>query len=264
MFLKINPIAFSIGQFDIYWYGIAYAISILLCSYILKYLDSKHQNLIQNKNAADSIMVFIALGIIIGGRIGYVLFYHPNWILVDPIRILLVWQGGMSFHGGAIGAFIGLTLWCRTYNIRSILYMTDLLACVCPLGLFFGRVANFINGELQGKPTSKPWGIVFPSIDMLPRHPSALYESFAEGILLLILMMGLFFYSDLKKSDGKLTGACLLGYGLARTICELWREPDAHIGYLYCNITMGQLLTLPMFLIGFYLLTKPNSQSINK
>ena len=260
MFLQIDPIAFSIGPLSVHWYGIAYAVSILLGFYMLRYLDTKHQNILQNKKAADSLILFIAVGIVLGGRIGYVLFYHLNWLWIDPIRILLIWQGGMAFHGGLIGAVLGLSIWCRIYKIKSVLYMTDLLACVCPFGLFCGRIANFINGELHGRPTSVQWGVVFPHVDMVSRHPSSLYEAATEGILLLVVMLLLFFYSKLKETYGRLTGACLLGYATARVISELWREADAHIGYLYYGMTIGQLLTIPMFVIGIYLLTKKNKQ----
>jgi phosphatidylglycerol:prolipoprotein diacylglycerol transferase len=220
-FPNIDPVAIHIGNFGVRWYSLAYMAGILLGWWVIARENTVRPLKNLSKNALDDMVVWAVVGIILGGRLGYVLFYKPDYYLHNPLEILRLWEGGMSFHGGLLGTITAFYLFCRKHKIR-FLGLTDLLACAAPIGLFFGRIANFINGELFGRVTDSPLGMVFPYGGDLPRHPSQLYEATLEGLLLFI-------------------------------ICEHFREPDVFLGFLYAGTTMGQLLSLPMFIIGLYL-----------
>ena len=206
------------------------------------------------KDDIDEIFLWIIFGIIIGARLGYILFYNFNFYFNNPISIFSLWEGGMSFHGGAAGVIIAIALYSWKKN-KPFLELGDVICSVVPIGLFFGRIANFINGELWGKVTTAPWGIIFPKADQSPRHPSQLYEAGLEGVLL-GLAMYLCWRRGWLKATGRLTGLFLFGYGLARFLVELVRQPDAHIGLLAGGLSMGQILSLPMMLLGLYLLRR--------
>jgi phosphatidylglycerol:prolipoprotein diacylglycerol transferase len=199
------------------------------------------------------------LGVILGGRIGYVLFYQSGWYLSHPLEILQVWRGGMSFHGGLVGVILALVLFARQ-NRLPLLEIADLAAAVAPLGLLLGRVANFINGELWGRPTDVPWAVVFPHAGPEPRHPSQLYEAVLEGLVLLAVTQALAWRPRRPEHAGRIGGAFLVGYSLARIVVELFREPDAQLGFLLGGLTMGQLLSLPMLAGGLYLLARAGRQ----
>ncbi len=246
VFPTINPIFLSIGSVEIRWYGIAYAVSIISCYLLLKRLYPKTQ---ENTRLLDDIMFFCAIGMISGGRIGYVLFYHTEWLWRDSMRILQIWLGGMSFHGGLIGVVLAVYLASLKHH-RSFLHNCDNLAYVTPIGLFFGRIANFINGELWGRVTDVPWAIILA--DGSVRHPSQLYEAVMEGIVLLIIMIVC--HKKLIDKPGAMSGLFLICYGLFRMIIENFREPDEHVGLCFGFITRGQILSAPMMLLGVYLL----------
>jgi phosphatidylglycerol:prolipoprotein diacylglycerol transferase len=251
-FPNIDPVAIHIGNFGVRWYSLAYMAGILLGWWVIARENVARPLKNLSKNALDDMVVWAVIGIILGGRLGYVLFYKPDYYLHNPLEILHLWEGGMSFHGGLLGTITAFYLFCRKHKIR-FLGLTDLLACAAPIGLFFGRIANFINGELFGRVTDSPLGMVFPYGGELPRHPSQLYEATLEGLLLFIIMFTLLKKTGLRGHEGKLSGIFLIGYSLARIICEHFREPDVFLGFLYAGTTMGQLLSLPMLIIGLYL-----------
>ena len=209
-FLRIDPVIFSIGPLDIRWYSVSYILGLILGIQYMKYLNNKLE-LKLNNFLINDFFLWAALGIIIGGRLGYVILYNPSYYLNESIEILQVWKGGMSFHGGLIGIIISIYLFCRKNNIQFF-YLSDLVSIVAPIGLFFGRIANFINNELYGKVTNFPFAMIYPEIDFQPRHPSQLYEAFLEGIILFII---LFTYFNKTKSDptiGKISGLFLILY----------------------------------------------------
>ncbi len=256
IFPEINPVLLSIGNIEIRWYGISYALGIIIAYYLVNRMNSKSN--ILNKEALDSLMLYSSLGIIIGGRLGYVIFYNPEWIIYEPLRIIKTWEGGMSFHGGLIGMVIAIYVLCYKHNI-STLATYDLLSCVAPIGLLFGRIANFINGELYGKITNVEWGVIFPNTDGMPRHPSQLYEAFAEGILMLCLLLPLYQINSIRDRKGTISGLFLIAYSTIRiTIEEKFREPDymINIDILKQQFSIGQALSLPMFLVGICLIWK--------
>lgn len=239
---NFHPVAISIGPITIHWYGIAYVFSILV-GYQLAKTFSKSLNI--QLNLSDLVSNII-LGIIIGGRLGYVLFYDPVYYFSHPTEIIAIWKGGMAFHGGAIGAFAATILTCKKQRV-SIHKGLDLLAICATPGLFFGRIANFINGELYGRPTSVAWGMIFPAGGNIPRHPSQLYEATLEGFVLFILLAIL-----LKKNytEGRIFSTFVIGYGITRFFIEFTRAPDAHLGLLALNLSMGQYLSLAMIFLG--------------
>ena len=251
-FPNIDPVAIHLGSFGIRWYSLAYMAGILLGWWVIARENVRRPLANLNKAALDDMVVWAVLGIVLGGRLGYVFFYKPEHYLHNPVEILHVWEGGMSFHGGLIGTIIAFYLFCRKYKIRFLALM-DLISCATPIGLFFGRIANFINGELFGRVTDAHIGMVFPSGGALPRHPSQLYEAALEGLLLFIIMMLLLKKTNARDKVGFLSGIFFILYGLARIVCEYFREPDSFLGFLYAGTTMGQLLSLPMIIIGLYL-----------
>lgn len=248
-FPTIDPVLIAIGPFAIRWYAISYIAGIVLAWRLVLQLI-QHGNTALSRKDADDFVVWATVGIILGGRLGYVLFYRPEFYLSHPVEILFIWQGGMSFHGGFLGVVIAAILFCRKNKI-DYLRLGDLLGVAAPIGLFFGRLANFVNGELYGRAADVSWAMVFPADPLqVPRHPSQLYEAALEGLVLFLVMHLLFSLTRLKDTPGALMGCFVMGYGLARITAEFFREPDAHLGFLIGPVTMGQILSVPMVLIG--------------
>ena len=250
MIHDINPIFISLGDFHIYWYGIMYLIAFLSAWYVGNLYIKK--NIVGiNRDGFSDLMFYCFLGILIGGRVGYTIFYNFSYTLENPITIFYLWNGGMSFHGGFIGVILAIVYFCKKNKI-PFFEISDFIVRLVPIGLFTGRVGNFINGELWGKPTDIIWGVIFPKIDNLPRHPTQIYEAILEGIVLFIIL-NFVFTEKLKASV--MTSYFLILYSLFRFTVEFFRVPDAHIGYLALNwVTMGQILCIPMFLLGLYFL----------
>ena len=252
-FPAIDPIALQIGPLPIRWYALAYVAGILIGWWYLRRLiaterlwGGRARPTLEN---VDDFVLWATLGIVLGGRIGYVLFYNPVHYLSHPSEIAMLWGGGMSFHGGFLGVVVAMALFTRRKPF-SLLTLFDLVGAAAPIGLFFGRIANFINGELWGRAADVPWAMVFPHGGILPRHPSQLYEAALEGIVLFAVIGHLVFRTDFLKRPGVIAGLFTAGYGIARFIVEYFREPDAQLGYLWGFITMGQILSLPMVAAG--------------
>jgi len=257
-FPMIDPVLVEIGPVIIRWYALAYIAGLVLGWRYMIWLAGQAGALIKPEDA-DDFLVWAVLGVILGGRLGYVLFYKPAYYLANPSEIVQTWQGGMSFHGGFLGVLIATALFCRMRKIRFWAFI-DLAAVVTPIGLFFGRIANFINSELWGRTTDVAWGVVFPNGGPYPRHPSQLYEAALEGLVLLVVLHLVWRRESLRSKTGVISGAFLIGYGLSRVIVEFFRQPDAHLGYLYGGATMGQLLSIPMILAGMALIAYAKKQ----
>jgi len=253
-FPAIDPVAIELGPLVIRWYALAYIIGIVLGWWLARRLVALLPQAATREQLDDAV-TWITLGVILGGRLGYVLAYRPGYYLTAPWEALYVWQGGMAFHGGMLGVAVALLWFCRREKLNPLL-LGDRIACVAPVGLFFGRIANFVNGELWGRVSDVPWAMVFPHAGPEPRHPSQLYQAFMEGICLFVLMQVLVRRPSLRARPGLLCGIFLLGYGTARIIGELFRQPDAHLGFLLAGITMGQVLSLPMLAIGAWLVLR--------
>lgn len=247
-FPHIDPVAVAIGPLAIRWYALAYVAALVLAWRYLLWI-AKKPGAAMTPRDVDDFLVWATLAIILGGRLGYVLFYKPGFYLDHPAQILQLWQGGMSFHGGLTGMLLAIVLFCRQRKI-SLLGFGDMIAVATPPGLFFGRIANFINGELFGRPSDAPWAMVFPAGGPFPRHPSQLYEALLEGLVLAIVMLVLRHGTRAHEKPGLLTGVFLAGYALARIIAEFFREPDAHLGFIAASVTMGQILSLPLLALG--------------
>ncbi len=256
-FPEIDPVAFEIGVLAVRWYSLAYLVGIVGGWFYAKKLIANHSSFEISYKNLDDFVTWAVLGVILGGRFFYVMVYNPIYYIENPIDALKIWQGGMSFHGGAIGVITASYLYCRK-NSLDFLKLMDICACAAPIGLFFGRIANFVNAELYGRTTDVAWAVIFPNSDGMPRHPSQLYQAFTEGLLLFIIMFILARYTNISARKGALSGVFLVGYWVARTFCELFREPDSQIGFLFGNITMGQFLSLPMLMVGSYLLLRKN------
>ncbi|HYW17113.1 MAG TPA: prolipoprotein diacylglyceryl transferase [Allosphingosinicella sp.] len=249
--LGLSPTLFD-WPFPLRWYSLAYLAGILIgWWYLMKLIDRPGAPMARRH--ADDMVFYATLGIILGGRLGYVLFYRPGYYFSDPIQILRLWDGGMSFHGGVLGVTLGILYMARKHKL-DWLRVHDYVACCVPFGLFFGRLANFVNGELWGRQTDVPWAIVFPDGGGVPRHPSQLYEAGLEGIFLFLVLWFLFWKTDARYQPGKLVGAFLLVYGLSRFLVELVRQPDRGLENLPWGLTMGQTLTVPMVLGGAWLI----------
>jgi len=251
-FPQIDPVLVQLGPFAIRWYALAYIAGLLSgWRYMLRL------NLARAKMAApeviDDLLVWTIIGVILGGRLGYVLFYNLPYYIDNPLRALAVWQGGMSFHGGLLGVTVAMIWFARRRGLE-LLRLSDLMSCAVPLGLFFGRIANFINGELYGRASDLPWAVLFPHAGPLPRHPSQLYEAVLEGAVLFTVLAWLAWRRHALQRPGLLTGVYLCGYSLARALVELVRQPDSQIGLLPLGTTMGQWLSVPMLLGGLYLI----------
>ncbi len=253
-FPNIDPIAFEIGPVVIRWYALAYIVGIIIgwryCMYLARQTDDR-----PTAADIDDFMIWAVIGIVLGGRLGYVSFYNANYFLQNPLDALKVWEGGMSFHGGLIGVLVAVAVFSYRRGI-STLALSDLIAVAAPIGLFFGRIANFVNGELFGRVTEVPWGVVFPHGGDLPRHPSQIYEALLEGLVLFAVLAILVHRPWIRGRLGFLSGLFLVGYGLSRAFVELFREPDAHLGFILGPITMGQILSAPMIAFGIYLIIR--------
>ena len=247
---QFDPIALAIGPLAIRWYGLMYLLAFTLLIVLGRIRMKQQQNADWDAKRLDDVLFYGVLGVVLGGRLGYVLFYKLSYYLAHPIEIFYVWEGGMSFHGGFIGVAFALWLFARRGK-KSWLAVTDFIAPLVPLGLGAGRIGNFINGELWGRPTDLPWGMVFPHVDLVPRHPSQLYEFGLEGLALFILV---WFYSARPRPVGAVSGLFLVGYGTFRFIVEFSREPDDFLGLLSMGLTMGQWLSLPMMVAGVVLM----------
>ncbi|WP_206518599.1 prolipoprotein diacylglyceryl transferase [Stakelama tenebrarum] len=262
--LGLDPDVFTVmlwgHALSLKWYSLAYIFGLILGWVILNRM-LKQPGAPMAPRHADDLFFYAALGVILGGRIGYVLFYQPG-MLLEPLQILQLWDGGMSFHGGALGASAAMFYTARR-NGLDWLRVHDYVATVAPLGLFFGRCANFVNGELWGKVTDVPWGIVFPYAGPYPRHPSQLYEAALEGLLLLAILSFMFWKTRARYKPGMLVGTFLLGYGCSRFFVEFFREADAQFEgtFLYSVVHMGQILTLPMIIGGAWLIVTANKRT---
>ncbi|MDM8558836.1 prolipoprotein diacylglyceryl transferase [Candidatus Parabeggiatoa sp. HSG14] len=244
---EIDPIAFQLGPLKVHWYGIMYLIGFSL-AWILGAKRAKHPNAVITKDQVSDLIFYGALGVVLGGRLGYILFYNLPTYINTPLTIFKVWQGGMSFHGGLIGVLVAMWLYAHKIN-RRFFEITDFIAPLIPLGLMMGRIGNFINGELWGRPTDLPWGMIFPHAgDSIVRHPSQLYQAALEGVVLFII---LWLFSKRPRPIMAVSGLFLMGYGIFRFLAEFARTPDAHLGFIAFDwMTMGQILTLPMLIIG--------------
>ena len=255
-FPAINPILISIGPFSVRWYALAYIVGIIAGWFYARAIISSERlwggPAPLTVTGFDDFVIWITLGIILGGRIGYVLFYNLPHFAENPIEILQLWNGGMSFHGGVLGCIVAIVLFAMRRGI-PVLSLGDVTAAVAPIGLFLGRIANFINGELWGRRTDVPWAMIFPHGGPVPRHPSQLYEAALEGVVLFIVLALLVRFGALKR-PGVVTGVFAIGYGAARITCEFFREPDVQLGFLWGGLTMGMLLCIPLILAGIAVL----------
>jgi len=256
MYPKIDPIALSIGPLKVHWYGVMYFLSFVLVWAGCRYRASKIPNSFMTNEVIDNFVMYVIFGTILGGRLGYCLFYRPEFYLTHPLDILKSWDGGMSFHGGFIGVCIALYIYARKIG-HKFLELTDFAIPFVPMCLFFGRMGNFINGELWGRFCSStfPWGMVFPqSGSMQPRHPSQLYEAFCEGILLTLVM---YLFTRKKRELGQISGVFAIGYGIIRFFLEFFREPDSFATGIVqmTGLSLGQLYSVPIVLFGIFLYT---------
>lgn len=255
LFPGFDPVAVQLGPLAIRWYALAYIVGLVLGWRLLRRILARPGWLMRPEDA-DDLLFYATLGVMIGGRLGYVVFYQAAHYLASPLDILYVWRGGMSFHGGLVGVLLAAWLLARRRGL-PFLEIGDALALVAPLGLLLGRIANFINGELWGRVSEVPWAVIFPGAGPEPRHPSQLYEAALEGLLLLAIMQWLAWGRRRDPAErGLPSGVFLAGYGLCRLLVEHFREPDAQLGFLLGSITMGQLLSLPMLLAGLWLIVR--------
>lgn len=262
MMPTIDPILLEIGPLAIRWYSLAYVVGLLGGWWLVRRLGEGLRlqgRAAPNNDDWDDLLIWIALGIILGGRLGYVLFYNAHQYLANPIEIIAIWRGGMSFHGGLAGAVLAIVLFCK-HKQKPLLTTLDLIAAVAPIGLFFGRIANFINQELWGRITDVPWGIIFPAAGTEPRHPSQLYEAALEGLGLFIVLQ-MMIRSGALNRPGLIAGTFGVGYALSRIFVEFFREPDAQLGFLWGSLTMGMLLSLPMLALGLWLMMRAKTGS---
>jgi phosphatidylglycerol:prolipoprotein diacylglycerol transferase len=260
---NLDPIIINFGFLEIRWYSLAYIFGIFLGFYYAKYLIKKFwykENI--NVQVLDNFLIYLILGIILGGRLGYILFYNFNYYYQNPLEILFLWRGGMSFHGGVIGVLIVSLIFAKKNNVK-ILVLTDIVVCATPIGIFLGRIANFINGELYGKKTFSDYGVIFPKIDMEPRHPSQLYEAILEGLILFFLLNIILKFKK-KLFNGELSCYFLIFYSIFRIISELFREPDKHIGYIIFNISLGTIISFSFLIFGIIAFKIIKNESFRK
>ncbi len=253
---NFDPVLFSIGFIEIRWYSLAYIFGILIGWWLGKKILNfriKTQNISLDLKSFDDLISYIIISIIIGGRLGYVIFYNLQYYLNNPVDIFKIWEGGMSFHGALIGIIVGTYIFAKNIKTETFLFL-DIIVCVAPIGIFFGRIANFINGELFGKPADVSWSVVFPVVDNIPRHPSQLYEAFLEGVLIFLVLIFLIYNKKIKT--GYCSGIFLILYGLLRILGEQFREPDIQIGYLFNLFSLGSFLSFIMMLAGILILVK--------
>jgi phosphatidylglycerol:prolipoprotein diacylglycerol transferase len=243
---QINPVAFSLGTLQVHWYGLMYLLGFVM-AWLLAYWRVTHYKLDWTVEQISDLIFYAALGVILGGRIGYMLFYNFSTLMHQPWMLFKIWEGGMSFHGGLIGVLVAIWIFAWRFN-KKFWAVGDFLAPLVPLGLAAGRIGNFINGELWGRVTDVPWGMVFPHVDAQPRHPSQLYEFGLEGLLLFLVV---WWYAAKPRPTGRVSAVFLIGYALCRLIAECFREPDAQMGFMAFDwLTMGQILTIPMMVLG--------------
>ena len=247
---QFDPVAIHLGSFGIHWYGLMYLVGFLTFLWLGRKRIAALNNPQINVKLLDDLLFYGVLGVILGGRLGYVLFYKLSYYIAHPLEIFAVWQGGMSFHGGFLGVAMAMAWFARKRNLRW-LQLTDFIVPLVPPGLAFGRLGNFINGELWGRPTEVSWAMVFPQVDNVPRHPSQLYEFALEGVLLFVL---LWVYARKPRPVGMVSGLFLAGYGSLRFLVEFTREPDNYLGLLSFGMSMGQWLSLPMAIAGIALM----------
>ncbi len=247
---NLDPILFDLGFISIKWYSLSYIFGILIGWWYGRIIIPKKFYILKNNfdlKIFDDLITYLIFSILLGGRLGYIFFYNFAYYLNNPLEIFKIWEGGMSFHGALIGIVIGTYLFSKKKNLQTF-FLLDIVACVAPIGIFFGRIANFINGELIGKETDVYWGVIFPKIDNLVRHPSQLYEAFLEGVVLLLIIN--FIYLKKNYKIGNCSSFFLIFYGIFRIFAELFREPDIQIGYLLGSISMGMLLSMFMVIFG--------------
>jgi len=261
-FPDINPIIFSIGPLAVSWYSLSYVAGILLGWFYANKIIEKFNSPITKKNLEDFV-TYAIIGIVVGGRLGYVLLYNPYKYFSNPVEILKTYEGGMSFHGGAIGVIIAAYIFCKQHKLK-LLSLTDIIAPAVPIGLFFGRIANFINGELYGRTTDSSIGMIFPNSDLMLRHPSQLYEAFFEGLVLFCILAYAVFKRNTLKKQGLNSGLFLMLYSCFRIVIEIFREPDVQIGFILDGLTMGQILSIPLLLLGSYLIIRSQCRLITK
>jgi len=260
---NLDPIIINFGFLEIRWYSLAYIFGIFLGFYYAKYVIKKFwdkENI--NVQVLDNFLIYLILGIILGGRLGYILFYNFYYYYQNPLEILFLWQGGMSFHGGAMGVLVASIIFAKKNNAK-ILVLTDVVVCAAPIGIFLGRIANFINGELYGKKTFSDYGVIFPKIDMEPRHPSQLYEAILEGLILFFLLNIILKFKK-KLFNGELSCYFLIFYSIFRIISELFREPDKHIGYIIFNISLGTIISFSFLIFGIIAFKIIKNESFRK
>lgn len=244
---QIDPVIFQIGPLAVRWYGLMYLMGFVAAFFVISRLAPRRQ-IPLDSDAISDLLFSIVLGVILGGRLGYVLFYNFSYYIGHPLEILAVWQGGMSFHGGLIGVVAATLIYCRRHSIE-LLPLADILVIAATIGLGLGRIGNFINGELWGRVTTLPWGMIFPTAGPEPRHPSQLYEAIVEGPLIFMLLYWLF---SRNLKNGSILFSFFIFYGFGRFILEFFREPDKQIGFLWGGATMGQILCLVMITTGSY------------
>lgn len=244
-FPHIDPVFLSIGPLHFRWYGLMYVLAFIATYFIIRSEVTRKRLPLTKDDVAD-LVFYGALGVVLGGRIGYILFYNLGFYLANPLKLFAVWEGGMSFHGGFLGVVLAFVLFSRRKKV-PFLALIDMAALCAPVGLGLGRIGNFINGELYGRPTDVPWGMIFPGSDGVPRHPSQLYEAFLEGLVLFLIVR---LMSRRYSATGIAGWSFVAGYGLFRFIIEFFRQPDAQIGFFFNLFSMGQLLSLPMFITG--------------
>ncbi|MCK8786973.1 prolipoprotein diacylglyceryl transferase [Roseomonas sp. NAR14] len=264
-FPAFDPVLVQIGPFAIRWYALAYITGILLGWRLARRLVRLPPEAATTEQL-DDFVTWATLGVVLGGRLGYVLFYRPGYYLFHPLEAFAVWQGGMSFHGGALGVIIAIFVFCWRNRIDPLRF-GDRVTSVVPIGLGLGRLANFVNAELWGRPSDVPWAMVFPTDPLqVPRHPSQLYQFGLEGVALFVLLQILVRRPALRARRGFVAGAFLAGYGVARIIGEMFRQPDAHLGFLLGNaavgVTMGQILSVPMVLVGAWMMLRTRRQAV--
>jgi phosphatidylglycerol:prolipoprotein diacylglycerol transferase len=257
---QFDPVAIYLGPLSIHWYGLMYLLGFTLFMLLGRYRIKHNPQAALNNTILDDLLFYGMLGVILGGRLGHVLFYQFDYYLQQPLEIFAVWKGGMSFHGGFLGVIAAMAILARKFKLQW-LAVTDFIAPLVPLGLGAGRIGNFINAELWGRPTDVSWGMVFPNVDTLPRHPSQIYEFALEGVVFFVL---LWVYSAKPKPVGAVSGMFLIGYGVFRSVAEFFREPeDGFMGVLTLGVSMGQWLSLPMIIAGIWMIAWANKKQKN-
>lgn len=264
-FPNIDPVALSLGPIQIHWYALAYVVGFITAWRLAIYICGldKNPEARPNKTDIDDYMSWAILGVLLGGRLGYVLFYNLPTYLDNLAEAIKIWHGGMSFHGGVIGVVLSLILFCRIKKV-PFFRLCDVTAAVTPIGFFLGRVANFVNGELYGRVTDVSWAVIFPRGGDEPRHPSQLYEAVTEGILLFIILFAFIHVKSIRARAGMVSAFFMIGYGVFRFGCEFYREPDIQLGFIIEQVTMGQILCVPMIITGLvilFLTKKPCQQN---